>query len=142
MRLRMKTRITFLTFALFALSSCLGPKGSPEGSVKSFFKAAVKKDFEAMAETLAQESRQKLGSNAAAKLAYMFDDWNSCDITIDDYTEDADGKNATVRFTCLATSVVNYKEKQFDCSDNLALVKEEDGKWHVILAMGKTLRPM
>ena len=24
----------------------------------------------------------------------------------------------------------------------VALVKEDDGKWHVILAMGKTLRPM
>ena len=138
----MKTRTTLLTLALFTFAGCLGPKGSPEGSVKSFFKAAVKKDFEAMAETLDEEQRRKLGSNPAAKLAYMFDEWNSCYIDIEDYTEDADGKNATVRFSCLATTIVNYKEKQFDCSDNLALVKEEDGKWHVILAMGKTLRPM
>ena len=65
-----------------------------------------------------------------------------CDVTIDDYSEDGDGKSATVRFTCIATSIVNYKEQKFDCSDNLALVKEDDGKWHVILAMGRTLRPM
>ena len=139
----MTTRTTaLLTFVLLTFAGCLGPKGSPEGSVKSFFKAAVKQDFEAMAETLAQESRTKLGSNAPAKLAQMFGGWDSCDVTIDDYNEDGDGKSATVRFTCVATEIVNYKAKEFDCSDTVALVKEDDGKWHIILAMGKTLRPM
>ncbi len=135
---------TALLFAvtLIAFTSCRGPKGSPEGSVKSFFNAAVAEDFEAMSETLAVESRQKLGSSPAGRLSAMFDGWKDVDLTIDDYNEDSNGKSATVRFTCVASTIENYKLKQFDCSDTLGLVKEEDGKWHIILAMGKTLRPM
>lgn len=140
---RMTTRATILfALTLITLAGCRGPKGSPEGSVKSFFNAAVAEDFEAMSETLAVESRQKLGSNATGKLAAMFDGWKNVDLTIDDYNEDASGKSATVRFSCIASTIENYKTKEFDCSDTLALVKEEDGKWHIILAMGRTLRPM
>lgn len=142
-RLIMTTR-TALLFAvtLLALTSCRGPKGSPEGSVKSFFNAAVAEDFQAMADTLAVESRQKLGSSPAGRLSGIFGGWKDVDLTIDDYNEDASGKNATVRFTCVASQIENYKLLQFDCSDTVALVKEDDGKWHIILAMGKTLRPM
>jgi hypothetical protein len=138
----MTARTALIAVALITLAGCRGPKGSPEGSVKSFFSAAVAQDFEAMSETLAVESRQKLGSNAAGRLAQMFGGWDSADVTIDDYNEDANGQSATVRFTCVATEIVNYKAKEFDCSDTVALVKEEDGKWHIILAMGKTLKPM
>jgi hypothetical protein len=139
----MKTRTVLLfAVAFLALTGCHGPKGSPEGSVKSFFNAATSNDFESMADTLAVESRQKLGSSPAGRLSGMFGGWKDVDLTIDDYNEDSDGKKATVRFTCVASTIENYKLKQFDCSDTLALVKEEDGKWHIILAMGKTLRPM
>lgn len=139
----MKPHATLLlTITLFALASCRGPKGSPESSVKSFFNAAVANDFEAMSDTLAVESRRKFGSSPAGRLSGMFGGWKDVDLTIDDYNEDASGKNATVRFTCVASTIENYKLKQFDCSDTLALVKEEDGKWHIILAMGRTLRPM
>ena len=139
----MKTRTALLlAVTLFALTSCRGPKGSPESSVKSFFNAAVASDFEAMSDTLAVESRQKLGSSPVGRLSAMFDGWKDVDLTIDDYNEDATGQNATVRFTCVASTIENYKLKQFDCSDTLALVKEDDGKWHIILAMGRTLRPM
>lgn len=139
----MTTRTALLlACTLVGLSACRGPKGSPDGSVKSFFSAAVAQDFDAMAETLAAESRQKLGSSAAGKLAQMFDGWKDVDLTIDDSSEDANGKSATVRFTCVASTIVNYKLLQFDCSDTVALTKEEDGKWHIILAMGRTLRPM
>lgn len=143
MPLPMTTRAALLfAVTLISLTSCRGPKGSPEGSVKSFFNAAVAEDFQAMADTLAVESRKKLGSSPAGRLAAMFEGWNDVDLTIDDYNEDANGKTATVRFSCVASTIQNYKLVQFDCSDTLALVKEEDGKWHIILAMGRTLRPM
>ena len=139
----MTTRTALLLAVTFlGLSGCRGPKGSPEGSVKSFFSAAVAEDFEAMAETLAVESRQKMGSNPAARLSQTFGGWKDVDLTIDDASEDANGKSATVRFTCVASQIENYKLLQFDCSDTVALTKEEDGKWHIILAMGRTLRPM
>ena len=143
MRLPMpRTALFFFAVTLSTFASCRGPKGSPEGSVKSFFSAAVAEDFDAMAETLAVESRQKFGSQPAARLGQMFGGWNDVDVTIDDYSEDASGLGATVRFTCIASQIEKYKLVQFDCSDTLSLVKEEDGKWHIILAMGKTLKPM
>jgi hypothetical protein len=139
----MMNRTTLLcALTLLTLAGCRGPKGSPESSVKSFFSAAVAQDFESMADTLAVESRQKLGGHVEARLAQMFGGWESADVTIDDASEDSDGTSATVRFSCLGTEIVKYKAKEFDCSDVLALVKEDDGKWHIILAMGKTLRPM
>ena len=140
----MTTTRTALLFAVCALSlvACHGPKGSPDSSVKSFYNAAVSGDFEAMSETLAVESRKKLGSSPQARLNQMFGGWKDVDLTIDDYSEDADGKNATVHFTCIASEIQNYKLLKFDCSDVLALVKEDDGKWHIILAMGRTLRPL
>lgn len=139
----MKTRsLLLVAVSLLSLSACRGPKGSPEGSVKSFFSAAVAQDFEAMAETLAAETRKKFGSNAAGKLSAMFGGWNECNVDIEDYSIDASGNSATVRFNCVATTMQNYKPKQFDCSDTLQLVKEEDDKWHIILAGGSRLRPM
>jgi hypothetical protein len=139
----MTTRTTFLlALSLLSLAACRGPKGSPDSSVKSFYSAAVAQDFESMADTLAAESRQKLGSNAAGRLGAMFGGWKDVDLTIDDYSEDSNGKSATVRFSCIASQVENYKLLKFDCSDTLALTKEEDGKWHIILAGGRTLRPM
>lgn len=139
----MTTRTTLLlAFTLLGLSSCRGPKGSPDGSVKSFFSAAVAQDFDAMAATLAVETRQKLGSSATGRLAQMFGGWKDVDLTIDDSSEDANGQSATVRFTCIASQIENYKLFKFDCSDTVALTKEEDGKWHLILALGRTLRPM
>jgi hypothetical protein len=139
----MTTRTTFLlALSLLSLAACRGPKGSPDSSVKSFYSAAVAQDFESMADTLAAESRQKLGSNAAGRLGAMFGGWKDVDLTIDDYSEDSNGKSATVRFSCIASQVENYKLLKFDCSDTFALTKEEDGKWHIILAGGRTLRPM
>ncbi len=139
----MTTRTTLLfAVTLLGLSSCRGPKGSPDGSVKSFYSAAVAEDFEAMSEILAAESRQKLGSQATGRLGQMFGGWKDVDLTIDDSSEDANGQSATVRYTCIASQIENYKLLKFDCSDTVALTKEEDGKWHIILAIGRTLRPM
>lgn len=134
--------LLLVVVSLLALAGCRGPKGSPESSVKSFFSAAVAEDFDAMAETLSADSRKKLGANAAAKLGGMFSGWEDADIDIEDYSIDVSGQSATVRFKCLGTSLVNYKARQFDCSDTLQLVKEEDDKWHVVLSGGRTLSPM
>jgi hypothetical protein len=127
---------------LLVLAACSGPRGSPDGSVKAFYNAAADADFEEMNDILAEESRKKLGSNSVAKLANMFGGWSKVDITIDESMEDSNGKTATVRFTCMGSSFENYKLKQYDCSDVLQVVKEDDGKWHIVLAGGRTLRPM
>lgn len=139
----MHTRsLLLVAVSLLVLPSCRGPKGSPESSVKSFFSAAVAQDFDSMADTLSADSRKKLGGNAAGRLSGMFGGWNECNLDIEDYSIDASGDSATVRFSCIATTMVNYKPRQFDCSDTLQLVKEEDGKWHVVLSGGSRLRPM
>ncbi len=132
----------FAVVALFALAGCRGPKGSPDSSVKSFYSAAAAKDWASMAETVTKASRQKLGSNAEKYFRQNFGAWRDIDVTIEDYTIDADGKTATVRFSCVAAQLENYKESYFDCSDALTVVKEEDGKWHVNLPSRQSLRPM
>lgn len=128
--------------ALFALAGCRGPKGSPDSSVKSFFSAAAARDWDSMNETISKASRQKLGSNYEKYFRQSFGGWRDIDVTIDDYTIDSDGKTATVRFTCVAAQLENYKESYFDCSDAFTVVKEEDGKWHVNLPSRQSLRPM
>ena len=84
----MTTRTTLILAAsLLSLAACRGPKGSPDSSVKSFFSAAVAQDFEAMAETLAAESRQKLGANAQGRLGAMFGGWKDVDLTTTGVTQ-------------------------------------------------------
>jgi hypothetical protein len=62
---------------VFALSSCRGPKGSPEGSVKSFFDAVVAEDWDAMSDTISEQSLTRLGSRARAQATFArdFEGW-------------------------------------------------------------------
>lgn len=143
MRARMK-RLVLFSLVTFALAGCRGPKGSPDSSVKSFYSAVVAEDWDAMVETVSEDSLKRIGSRAkaAAVFARDFSGWKEVDITIDDSIIDASGDKATVRFECISTQLQNYKPKQYDCSDTFALSKESDGKWHIHLPGGARLRPM
>ncbi len=129
--------------SLVLLAGCNGPKGSPGGSVKSFFSSIGSKDWHAMAEIISDDSLKRIGTRARAAATFErdFGDWTGVDITINEALEDADGKNATVSFDCISTQMVNYKETKFDCSDIYRLQKQDDGKWHINLGTTR-MRPM
>jgi|APLak6261679142_1056127.scaffolds.fasta_scaffold00002_84 hypothetical protein len=137
------TRRSWLVLVVLSLAACRGPKGSPEGSVKSFFSAVEAEDWDAMADIISADSMKRIGSRdrAMATFARDFEGWKNVKINVEDAMENADGHTANVRFECFSTQYVNYKPKDYDCSDTFALVKEEDGKWHIHLPGGR-LRPM
>lgn len=120
---------------LVAISGCRGPKGSPDSSIKSFFSAAGAQDFSSMADTISQSSLKRLGSRARAEgyLAQQFEGWSDIEVSIADWSVTGDEQQATVQFNCVAQILRNYKPVKIDCSDTYGLVKEADGKWHVVL---------
>ncbi|MEW5741452.1 MAG: nuclear transport factor 2 family protein [Myxococcota bacterium] len=124
-------------------SGCRGPSGSPQGSVKAFYSAAGAQDWESMANLLSDASLTKLGTTARAQayFAAQFTGWKNFSVDIDDYTIDADGKNATVRFTCRAEVLERYKVITADCSDVFSLVKQSDG-WHIHLPGAQRIKPL
>lgn len=144
----MKRRTSVLLFVLCLplLAGCQGPKGSPEASVKSYFASASSRSYGTMARILAKDSIAKLGSpeRAEAYLSGVFSGWSEFEVEIEDWSISADHVTATVRFQCKAM-VLNNKDLKLHpgkCSDTYSLVKEEDGKWHVILPETQPLRPM
>lgn len=129
---------------LLAVTACHGPKGSPDGTVKSFYAAAESKDYEAMASTLTARARSQLGSNELAQraMASLFEGWTSIDLQIGETIIDVGGQTATVHFTCVGESTANYKVVKYNCSDILKLEKADDGKWYIIPPSARSLRPM
>jgi hypothetical protein len=129
--------------AVLLASACRGPSGSPDGSVKAFYRAAAAQDFESMAGLLSQESLAKLGSEdrAATYFRGQFTNWRNFQVDIDNYLVDADGRTATVHFTCEAEVLDKYKVLRADCSDVFSLVKQPDG-WHIHLPAAQRLRPL
>ena len=129
--------------AALAVTACRGPSSSPDGSVKNFYSAIAAEDWSAMAELVTAKSVERLGGRERAAVAFsrQFAGWKSVDVTIDEAFVDKGGKRATVRFTCYAKQIENYKLLEFDCSDTMAADLEEDGKWHVNLPGGR-LSPM
>jgi hypothetical protein len=127
---------------LVGLGGCRGPKGAPDSSVKSFYSAVSAQDFEAMAATLAQPSLAKLGGPGRAQvlLADQFGGWSDVEVSVEDWSIDRDERQATVRFVCSAQVIRNYKPVRIDCSETLPLLKESDGKWHVVLGTNHGLR--
>lgn len=135
-------RLALLVLVALAFTSCRGPKGSPSGSVKSFYACIDAKDWSTLVEIIDTRSRTRLGPQAAAKLAYQFDEWRDVDITIEEEFVDSAETTATVKVTCTAKQFANHKVEEFGCNETLALDKEDDGKWHVSLPGGGRLSPM
>ena len=137
-------RWLLLCLALLGSIGCRGPKGAPDSSVKSFYSAAGAEDWGAMADTVSASSVARLGGRAQVEafLARQFSGWSHVDVSIDDWSVDADGKKATVRFSCLAQILQNYKPVKVDCGDTHSLVREDDGKWHLVLPGAQRLRPL
>lgn len=130
--------------AALAVAGCRGPSSSPDGSVKNFYAAIAAEDWSAMADLVTAKSLERLGGKERAMAFFprQFAGWKSVDLTIDDALVDKGGKHATVRFTCYAKQIENYKLLEFDCSDTMAADLEDyDGKWHVNLPGGR-LSPM
>lgn len=136
-------RIALLA-SFLALVGCNGPKGSPGGSVKSFFSSVTSRDWEAMSEIISDDSLKRIGTRprAAASFARDFDGWKEVDVTITEETIDADETHATVSFDCVSMQMENYKARKYDCSDIYRLVKQDDGKWHLHMPGATRVKPM
>jgi hypothetical protein len=79
----MSRAVLLTTLACLALAGCNGPKGSPEGSVKSFYSAAEDHDWETMAGIIEADSIKKIGTQRVqAFYADMFKDVRSVDVSI------------------------------------------------------------
>ena len=109
----------------------------------AFYRGAAAEDFESMAGLLSQGSLTKLGSEARAATYFrgQFTNWRNFQVDIDNYLVDADGKTATVHFTCEAEVLDKYKVQRADCSDVFSLVRQSDG-WHIHLPAAQRLRPL
>lgn len=126
------------------LSACYGPKGSPEGTVKSFFAAAESHNWEDMAEMLDPDSLAKVGGvpRAAAFYEDTYGSNNDIDLDIEDSIEVRPDEEAVVKFKCKVTfremGKMPYKA---GCSDTYTL-RAHDGKWFIVLPETQRVRPM
>jgi len=139
--MRLALLVLLATLTLLA-TGCHGPKGSPDATVKSYWSAVEAEDWDALVETLSADGRAKLGDNGPRYFASQYGGWRSIDVDITDWSMNADQKSATVHFTCRGEIKQNYKMVPINCSDTFSVVKEEDGKWHVVVAGGKHLQAM
>jgi uncharacterized protein YchJ len=129
--------------SLLVLSACYGPKGSPEGTIKSFFSAAEAQNFEAMAEMLDPASRAKLGS--LEQIAAYYEDTylftSDLDLDIVDSRIIKEDDEAVVQFKCTVWFRERGKQEyKRGCSDTYSL-KYRDGSWYVVLPETQRLRP-
>lgn len=139
-------RRALLLTGVLGLMGCHGPKGSPDGTVESFYSAADSKKYEAMAEMLAPETLKKFGNRKGNAAAYFADDYafvKGIDAEVDESLEVKPGKEAVVRFKCtVSIRPPNEPEAQDeDCSDTWTL-KNVDGKWYIVLPQTQRMRTM
>ncbi len=138
----MSRAVLLTTLACFALAGCNGPKGSPEGSVKSFYSAAEDQDWETMVEIIDPDSLKKVGAQRVqAFYADLFKNVRNVDVTIQETRIVHQDKEAVVSFQCTATFRA-LGEMPYDrgCADIYTL-KYHDGKWYIVLPATQTLRP-
>ena len=136
-------RLSLLAIAVLLASACSNePKGTPDGTIKAYYRAANSKDFAAMSRMLAPESVKRLG-NPAGYLASSFAGWQDFEITIDDVRINADEKSGTVRFRCAARAIGrDMKLHPGTCNDLYSVVKQADDLWYIILPETQKVRPM
>jgi hypothetical protein len=133
--------ITVLGMAL--LTGCYGPKGSPEGTVKSFYSAIEAEEWMTLHEMLDPASLQKSGGPARAASFYysIYQDVKDIDLTIEESLITRPNESAVVRFKCTATfRALGEMPHSNDCSDTLAL-KYHNGKWYIVIPGTEALRP-
>ncbi len=138
----MSRSVILTTLACFALVGCNGPKGSPEGSVESFYSAAEKHDWETMVEIIDPDSLRKVGAQRVqAFYADLFKDVRSVSVSIQDTRIVHPDQEAVVSFQCTATFRA-LGEQPYDrgCADIYTL-KYRDGKWYIVLPATQQLRP-
>jgi len=139
----MSRAVLLAALGAVVLSACHGPKGSPEGTIKSFFSAAESHDFEAMAEMLDVSSQQKLGSieRIAAYYEETYAFTSDLDLEIVGSRIIREDDEAVVQFKCTVWfRQRGQQEKKAGCSDTYSL-KYRDGKWYVVLPETQRLRP-
>ncbi len=139
-------RRALLLTGVLGLMGCHGPKGSPEGTVASFYSACDSQKWQAMAEMLAPETLKKFGgrkSNAAAFFAELYADVKSIDAEVNESIEVKPGKEAVVRFSCTATVRARNEPDPHDedCGDTYSM-KNVDGKWYIVLPATQRIRTM
>jgi len=126
----------------FTLVGCNGPKGSPEGSVKSFYSAAENHDWETMVGIIEADSLKKVGSQRVQSFyADMFKDVRDVRISIQEIRIVHPDKEAVVSFQCTATFRA-LGEMAYDrgCADIYTL-QYHDGRWYIVLPATQQLRP-
>lgn len=132
----------FATALLLASACSNEPKGTPDGTLKAYYRAANSKDFAAMSRMLAPESSKRL-NNPAGYLANSFDGWQDFEINIEDVRLNADEKSGTVRFTCTGKVIGrDMKLHPATCDDLYSVVKQPDDLWYLILPETQKVRPM
>ena len=130
-----------LGFVLFA--GCHGPKGSPEGTVESFYSAAESHDWEAMAGMIHPDSMRKVGPppRVAAFYAAIYEHCNDVDVSIEESLITRPDAEAVVRFKCTATfRALGQQAYERSCSDTISL-RTHNGKWYIVLTETQPLRP-
>ena len=139
-------RASLLSLSLCVLACSNGPKGSPGGTIESYYDAANDKDWPTMVGMLAPETLKRIGSPAkmAKYLETSFENWDEFDVEIDDVRVNNDGKTGTVQFTCRA-QVFNLRDRKNHpgtCNDLWSVVKQDDGNWYIVLPESQRLKPM
>lgn len=130
-----------LGFAL--LAGCHGPKGSPEGTVESFYSAAESHDWEAMASMVHPDSMRRVGPapRVAAFYQSLYEDCQDVDLSIQEALIVRPNEEAVVKFTCTATfRAMGQMAYDRSCSDTITM-RMHDGKWYIVLAETQKLRP-
>jgi hypothetical protein len=138
----MSRTVLLTTLVCLALAGCNGPKGSPEGSVKSFFSAAEDQDWGTMVEIIEPDSIKKVGAQRVQSFyADMFKDVRSVDVSIQEVRIVHPDQEAVVSFQCTATfRALGQMAYDRGCADIYTL-KYRDGSWYIVLPATQQLRP-
>jgi hypothetical protein len=131
----MSRAVMLATLSLLLCMGCTGPKGSPEGTVKSFYSAIESENWMDLAEMIDPDSLRKSGgAERVASFYYsVFQDIRDIDVSIDEALITRPDEEAAVRFKCTGTfRALGQMPYSKDCSDTLAL-RWHDGKWYIVV---------
>ncbi|WP_224361346.1 nuclear transport factor 2 family protein [Hyalangium versicolor] len=139
----MPRAVLLAALGLTLVAGCGGPKGSPEGTIKSFYSTIESQDWMDLAEMVDPDSLSKSGGpqRVAAFYYSVFQDVRDIDLSIDEALVTRPDEEAAVRFKCTATfRALGQMPYDRDCSDTIAL-RWHDGKWYIVVPGTGGLRP-